>query len=108
VAGSPSRGPLLYCIEGADNPGFDPRDVVLPTDTDFSVEFRPDLLGGVAVLSARVEALTPGESWEDRLYRTRRDRGESRRADVVELKAVPYYAWANREPGAMRVWLQSR
>ena len=23
----------------------------------------------------------------------------------VELVAVPYYAWANREPGAMRVWI---
>jgi DUF1680 family protein len=23
----------------------------------------------------------------------------------VELTAVPYYAWANRDPGAMRVWI---
>jgi DUF1680 family protein len=24
----------------------------------------------------------------------------------VRITAVPYYAWANREPGPMRVWLQ--
>jgi DUF1680 family protein len=23
----------------------------------------------------------------------------------VALTAIPYYAWANREPGAMRVWI---
>jgi DUF1680 family protein len=23
----------------------------------------------------------------------------------VELTAIPYYAWANREDGSMRVWL---
>jgi DUF1680 family protein len=27
---------------------------------------------------------------------------------VVELTAVPYYAWANREEGGMRVWLPVR
>jgi DUF1680 family protein len=25
--------------------------------------------------------------------------------DEVDVVAVPYYAWANREVGAMRVWL---
>ena len=25
--------------------------------------------------------------------------------DEVDVVAVPYYAWANREIGAMRVWL---
>jgi DUF1680 family protein len=24
----------------------------------------------------------------------------------LELRAVPYFAWANREPGAMQVWLR--
>jgi DUF1680 family protein len=23
----------------------------------------------------------------------------------ANLIAIPYYAWANREPGAMRVWI---
>lgn len=37
------------------------------------------------------------------------DRGMSDRSSTtgepVELTAVPYYAWANRGAGAMRVWL---
>jgi uncharacterized protein len=102
------RGPLLYCVEQADNPGLDPRDVVLPADAAFSASLRPDLLGGVVVLRAQAEGAAPGEGWEDRLYCTRRGRARSRGIDAVKLTAIPYYAWANREPGAMQVWLPSR
>ena len=43
-------------------------------------------------------------SWTDRLYRPAvSERAASRRP--VALTAIPYYAWANREPGAMRVWI---
>jgi len=102
------RGPILYCVEQVDNPGVELRDVVLPADAAFSTSFRPDLLGGVTVLSTRAEAAAPDESWGDRLYRARRDRGEGQRTDARNLTAVPYYAWANRESGAMQVWLRSR
>ena len=88
------RGPLLYCLEGVDNAGFDLRDVVLGADTEFSTTFRPDLLDGVVALRGEAEVVPPGDAWADRLYRP------------VEITAVPYYAWANREPGPMRVWLR--
>ncbi|NUS84004.1 MAG: hypothetical protein HOY75_15000, partial [Streptomyces sp.] len=26
-------------------------------------------------------------------------------AEPVRVTAIPYYAWANREAGAMRVWI---
>ena len=26
----------------------------------------------------------------------------------VDIRAVPYYGWANREPGAMTVWIHER
>ena len=103
------RGPLLYCVEGADNPGLDPRDLVLPADEEPSANPDPSLLGGVVALDARVEILAPDRSWEDRLYRTARPEPEgSREAGPTTARAVPYYAWANREPGPMRVWLRSR
>jgi DUF1680 family protein len=51
--------------------------------------------------------VAPEKGWEDRLYRARRDRAKGGRIGAVQLVAVPYYAWANREPGAMQVWLQS-
>ncbi len=102
------RGPILYCVEQVDNLGVELRDLILPADAAFSTSFRPDLLGGVAVLSTRAEAAVLDKYWEGRLYRTRRDRGEGQRTDAMKLTAVPYYAWANRESGAMQVWLRSQ
>jgi DUF1680 family protein len=102
------RGPVLYCVEQADHPGVDLRDIVVPAGAGFGVSTGPDLLGGVTVLESRAEVVVPDEGWKDRLYRTARPRAEGLRATTVELKAVPYFAWANREPGAMRVWLRSR
>jgi hypothetical protein len=102
------RGPLLYCVEQTDQPGLDPRDLVLSAGSEPSVRFEPDLLGGVTALTVRAEVAAPEPAWENRLYRTVSAHPDDRRAETVELKAVPYYAWANREPGAMRVWLRSR
>jgi DUF1680 family protein len=102
------RGPILYCLEQADNPGLDLRDVLVPADARFSTTFRPDLLGGVVVLRSQAQVVPPHEAWKDHLYRTTSaGPGEPQRRSV-ELTAIPYYAWANREPGPMRVWLQSR
>jgi DUF1680 family protein len=102
------RGPLLYCVEQTDQPGLDPRDLVVPVGPEPSVRFEPGLLGGVTALTVRAEVVAPQPAWESRLYRTANTLPDDRRAETVKLKAVPYYAWANREPAAMRVWLQSR
>ena len=64
------RGPLLYCVEQADHPGLDPRDLVVPASPEPSVRFEPNLLGGVAALTFRAEAVAPEPAWENRLYRT--------------------------------------
>ena len=102
------RGPLLYCVEQVDNPGLDLRDIVLPAEASFSVRSRPDLLGGVAVLEILVEPIPPDEGWRGRLYRRARPRADASQDTTAELTATPYYAWANRDPGPMRVWLRSR
>jgi DUF1680 family protein len=39
-------------------------------------------------------------SWGNALYRTQPP--ETR---PTRLRAIPYFAWDNREPGAMQVWL---
>ena len=100
-----TRGPILYCVEQADNPGLDPRDVLLSADADFAATFRPNLLGGVVVLRGRAEVIPPGDAWANRLYRTAAPRLERPQSRSVEMSAIPYYAWANREPGPMQVWL---
>ena len=63
------RGPLLYCVEQADNRDVDLRDLVL-NGTEPTVRFEPDLLGGVTVLQAEARSAPPAAGWEDRLYRT--------------------------------------
>jgi len=77
------RGPIIYCLEAIDHPDVDISRLVLPPKADLHAEHRADLLGGVTVLQGK--ALAEGKR-------------------QVALTAVPYYAWANREKGAMTVW----
>jgi DUF1680 family protein len=100
------RGPLLYCAEQVDNPGVELRDIVLD-GREPAISLEPDLLGGVTVLQAEARLATPGNEWEDYLYRTIRPHEEDAQTHSTRVTAVPYYAWANREPGAMRVWLRN-
>ena len=83
------------------------RDIVLSAESDFFSEHRPDMLGGVTVLRTRAEIIPPDEEWGERLYRKARPRADEPRGISAQMTAVPYYAWANRDPGPMRVWLRS-
>jgi DUF1680 family protein len=95
------RGPLVYCLEAVDH-ALPLQRILLPQNASLSSQFDPELLGGVTVI--RGEALAADSSdWQATLYRTQ----------VSELKpcpltAIPYYAWDNRQPGQMRVWLPVR
>lgn len=99
------RGPLVYCFEEADGVG-DLDGVVLDTSVTPIASERPELLGGVTTVMAAGWRLAPDtqEPWP---YAT--DRVHPRPSDEpVELTAVPYYAWANRDDGAMRVWIPQK
>jgi DUF1680 family protein len=98
------RGPLLYCVEAADNPGVHPQNITLPENAEFKVEWRGDLMGGVLALRSEAEVGPPDSEWGGKLYRTSR-KPQSQTVNR-EITAIPYYAWANREAGAMRVWLR--
>ncbi|WP_225844791.1 glycoside hydrolase family 127 protein [Streptomyces sp. HPF1205] len=103
------RGPLVYCLEGVDNPGgLD--DVVLDPTGPLTEEEHPELLGGVTTVTAAGYRRTlPNDGWWP--YRTtagpaHTDARSTPRHDAgPALTAVPYYSWANREDGAMRVWV---
>jgi len=90
------RGPLVYCAEAVDNDR--PRhQYALPADA----EYREDLLGGVTTVET--DASVPSlDGWADELYRPVDE------TDAVDPLAalVPYYAWDNRDPGEMSVWLR--
>jgi DUF1680 family protein len=86
------RGPLVYCIEWPDVKDGKVVNLLLPDDAAISTEFRADLLGGVEVLKGAALSL----HWTE---------GHKIGKDKVEFTAIPYYAWANRGPGQMAVWL---
>ncbi|WP_430379232.1 glycoside hydrolase family 127 protein [Streptomyces sp. B1-3] len=98
------RGPLVYCLEQVDHPGGGLDDIVLDTTRPFAVKHRPDLLGGVTTVVAAGRRLDiPDAGWWP--YRAADPDQTPTDGEAVELTAIPYYAWANRQDGSMRVWL---
>ena len=97
------RGPLIYCLEQADHPTADVWDIALPDDAEICAEYRADLLDGVTILRAQGVATDPSE-WEGALYAPYLRHSEME-THLVEIAAVPYFAWANREEGPMQVWI---
>jgi DUF1680 family protein len=101
-----ARGPLLYCLEAADHPGIDPREVVLPDDAALAAEKRPDLLQGVVTLVGEGWLQPPRGEWAGRLYGTEDGAAPADSRKPVRITAIPYHLWANREADRMRVWLR--
>lgn len=94
------RGPLVYCLETADNP-LPLHRVRLPETTELESHFVPTLLGGVTFIQGDAAALEV-EDWPGTLYRT-----VSARHAPHTLIAIPYYAWDHRQTGEMCVWIRS-
>ncbi len=91
-------GPLVYCLEAKDL-GYAPQ--LFTADTQALIEpVRDDRLGGIAVLP--VEGQIDLETFPDSLYAPLGS-GESRQ---VTAQFIPYYAWNNRGPNAMQVWVR--
>lgn len=102
------RGPLLYCLEQMDQEDRGSIfDVALSPSAGpswgFTSEFRPDILDGIVVLKHQGRAAAKPLS-EEPLYRTMESTPPSEGKEV-NLTFIPYYAWANRLPGAMEVWI---
>lgn len=98
------RGPIVYCLEGTDHNNIILDRIQVDAGSiaaGFTTEFRPDFLGGVVVIHGKGE-LIDDAGWENALYRSQPSRMKN-----IDLLAVPYCVWDNREPGEMRVWLRS-
>ncbi len=93
------RGPLIYCVEEADNPGGPVQTLALPRSAPLDAGWRTDLFGGVMTLKASAKRLVPGKG-AGALYST-----EPPAAEDAALVALPYHLWANRGPGSMQVWV---
>jgi DUF1680 family protein len=89
------RGPILYAVESIDN-GGDVFNIVLPDAAALSAEHRPELLGGVTVITGRALGLYPGDDGRTVVTRDQ------------DFLAVPYNVWSNRGEDRMAVWLPRR
>ncbi|WP_237102590.1 glycoside hydrolase family 127 protein [Nonomuraea sp. MG754425] len=93
------RGPLVYCVEQADLP----EDVLveqlrLDPSSPVVEERTP---GDVTPVRLRLSGtIQPPEA---ELYRPYGPAPAAR--TPITFTAIPYHAWANRGPGAMRVWI---
>ncbi|MGN8843081.1 glycoside hydrolase family 127 protein [Niallia sp. HCP3S3_B10] len=95
------RGPVVYCLEQVDN-GENLHGIILPRDAELKAEYDPELLEGVVSITGEAERLDQS-NWNSELYRPVEDS-----TTKVQLKAIPYYAWCNREPGEMIVWVNEK
>ena len=93
------NGPIVYCLEEVDN-GPNLQTLVLPKDAALVVSFQEDLLDGVNVITAKGERVKE-EDWGKELYMA----NPCTQYEPADLTFVPYYAWVNREPGEMTVWV---
>jgi DUF1680 family protein len=77
------RGPIVYCIEQADHAELSYDEYTFSAGERLYVDHMPELLGGVTVL-----------------------RGKD--GDGKPCQFIPYFAWDNREPGFMQVWIREK
>jgi DUF1680 family protein len=94
-------GPIVYCLESSELPEEIPMEnVAISKDTKLRGPFASEVLQGVSVIEADA-VLKSSPEWHNELYRP------LKRAEETKLKVrfIPYYAWANRGPTEMTVWL---
>lgn len=91
------RGPVVYCVESADNPGVRLHSLRLSSAVRFRETAAPGLPEGTVALrfAARHEVTAPGGAFT------------ARRPEYADCEAVaiPYALWQNRGAGAMQVFM---
>jgi hypothetical protein len=98
------RGPVVFCLEELDLPaGIELADVAVDS------RVAPLDSGPLAQLSGLPSVALQGlvrdlDGWRHTEYRDLRE-VPAASAAPMPLLAVPYFAWANRDRGGMRVWI---
>lgn len=87
------RGPIVYCLEGPDNKDSLVQNIMIDKNAIASTQYNANLLNGVDVINI------PGRSTKRQLN------SDSLLTVDQDVKAIPYYAWANRGPSEMTVWI---
>lgn len=86
-------GPVVYCLEGWDNKDSLVQNIVVDKNAPLQVSYKADMLDGINTITM------PGTGARRQLHTT---------ALIMSrqpVTAIPYYAWDNRGPGEMEVWI---
>ncbi len=87
------RGPLVYCLEGPDNANGLVQNITVDQKAPVEIVYQDGLLNGLDVLKASGAG-------------THRQLGSIQLLTTPQaVQAIPYYAWANRGPSDMTVWV---
>ena len=81
------RGPLIYCVEEADNPGGPVQTLSLPRSAPLEATWRTDLFGGAMILDSEREAARSRRASRRALF-DRAARGPRRLACRPALSSV--------------------
>lgn len=94
------KGPLVYCLEEADN-GDNLASVFVDSSCELKEVYDQQLFSGTGVLTFAGKKLS-STGWENgALYQSVKAEFED-----VMLKAIPYCYWNNRGKGEMLVWMK--
>ncbi len=94
------RGPIIYCLEGADQSGNALFSTYLPDTATITSSFREDLLGGIVILETHGISL-PTTSTNNNLITTNNNLITTNNLFI----AIPYACWNNRGKSPMLVWI---
>lgn len=96
------RGPLIYCLEQADNPDADVWEIMVSTDSKLTDE--PAAISGFPIVAVQGEGVAfDRKIWDGKLHLPLRSVQQA--VKPIRFTAIPYFAWANRKQGPMVVWL---
>ena len=96
------KGPIVYCLEEEDN-GSDLHRVYLSNKPEFTYKYEKDLLGGIVTIEGKGKMIQMKDWDENKLYQSNAEI----KFEDKKLKWIPYYSWANRNPGEMIVWVRT-
>ena len=82
------RGPIMYCLEGIDQPDTTVFNKFIPDGTKFTPSHEKETLGGVTTLSGLAQQVALDGTVTE-----------------VPFKAIPYATWNNRGNHQMAVWI---
>lgn len=95
------RGPLVYCLEEADN-GANLHNLSLPADSEFRVFAGKGIFAHKLLIQAQGVARSATETGSAALWQY--DRSPVQPQPKM-LTFIPWFSWANRGEGEMRIWV---